>query len=411
MSRVFLRFPSAAARNAAAFALADRAASSALYLPRVDERLLLTELTPEEIGFARDEGLGVFNDVRFDHFGGPGFLDPRPDSGRYWDGPATGVAAPPAAPAKSLKDVLEHVRAPQAWTKSRGAGTTIAIIDTGVCASLAEFPVSKRSPVDLPTAYAGQHWHDPKGHGSMCATIAAGSSAHGGRYDGIAPEATVLAARTTLWAGDIYRIYDELVARLRTGEISTPLVISNSYGLYTCDPPATLPRDHPYMGIVEDAIDAGATVAFAAGNNHVDVCQNSPGDCQPNTIWAVNSHDRVLSVGTIDGDDRNDDPSSPHVNSSRGPGQWASAHPKPDCVAPTYGEVVWGCGYAAMDWWGTSGACPQVAGLAALLLSLQPSLTPAQVSQVIRDTCVGLDQAATCVGAGRIDCRAAVEAL
>ena len=101
-------------------------------------------------------------------------------------------------------------------------------------------------------------------------------------------------------------------------------------------------------------------------------------------LWAVNSHDKVLSVGTVNESNSNQDSSTPQPNSSRGPGQWANEFPKPDCVAPTYGEVAWGCGYRQMDWWGTSGACPQVAGLAALTLEVNPTLTPDQVYNIIR---------------------------
>src|SRR5262249_47500181 len=78
------------------------------------------------------------------------------------------------------------------------------------------------------------------------------------------------------------------------------------------------------------------------------------------------------------------------------------------CVAPTYGEVIWGSGYQVMEWWGTSGACPQVAGLAALLLSADPALKPAQVGDIIRKTCRGIQLPKTCAGAGLIDCEAAL---
>jgi subtilisin family serine protease len=64
-----------------------------------------------------------------------------------------------------------------------------------------------------------------------------------------------------------------------------------------------------------------------------------------------------------------------------------------------------------MPWWGTSGACPQVAGLAALLLAVSPGLSPAQVADLIRKTCRPLGASATCVGAGLIDCEAAVAAI
>ena len=180
-------------------------------------------------------------------------------------------------------------------------------------------------------------------------------------------------------------LYDNLITAKKNGDIPGPLVISNSYGLYQCSPSVDLPEDHPYLQIVLAAVDEGIPVVFAAGNNHHDVlCRHDPRSCSPTTIWAVNSHDRIISVGTVNENDSNRDPQTPHVNSSRGPGQWAQAHPKPDCVAPTYGEVVWGSAYRVMDWWGTSGACPQVAGLAALLLSKNPGLRPDKIADTIR---------------------------
>jgi hypothetical protein len=223
----------------------------------------------------------------------------------------------------------------------------------------------------------------------------------------VAPEALLLSARTTLQATDIYQLYDAMIDDKLNGKIG-PLVISNSYGLYTCVPPQVLPQDHPYLGIVREAVQNKIVVVFAAGNNHADVlCGNPPVACSPNTIWGVNSIDEVITVGTVNMRGRND--GLPHANSSRGPGQWSVRQDKPDVVAPTYGEIVWGNGYRDMEWWGTSGACPQVAGLAALILSARPALTPAQVADVIRSTARALPQERTCVGVGLIDCRAAVE--
>lgn len=358
----------------------------------------IAELTPEEASALAQSEVQVYEDFEFATFerGAP--------ARRYWDQPA-----PMAPDGPSLSDVLEHVRAPEAWEWTRGEGVTIAIVDTGICGDLDEFPDWKRHPLDLETAFHGAHWSDPRGHGSMCATIAAATDTAGGRFSGIAPDASVIAARTTLAATDIYSIYDELIAARQSGDISTPLVISNSYGLYRCSPLSGFQEDHPYLEIVLNAIDEGIPVVFAAGNNHYDVlCNHEPDECGPTSIWAVNSHERILSVGTVNADDSNQDPTTPHANSSRGPGQWAGALPKPDCVAPTYGTVVWSCEYRQMDWWGTSGACPQVAGLAALLLSSDPSLTPAEIGDIVRETSRPTGAPAECVGHGVIDCEAAV---
>jgi len=79
--------------------------------------------------------------------------------------------------------------------------------------------------------------------------------------------------------------------------------------------------------------------------------------------------------------------------------------------APTYGEVMWDCGYhTPNDGWGTSGAAPQAAGLAALLASLHPSSTPASLLDHIRATCDPHPTAPTCSGHGVINCARAVAA-
>jgi serine protease AprX len=407
MPRAFVKMPSGA--DAHTFVITQVTAGIGGPLPYQSKSLpevLTVNLPDQDLAALRASGAKVFADVEFEPLGPfrPAFVPPGATVG-----PMLGVA--PAAPVVGLNEVLEQIRAPQAWQTSRGAGVIVVIVDTGICGSLLEFPAAKRSPIDLPTAYSGQHWNDTKGHGSMCGAIAAGTRAAGGKFDGVAPDATVLSARTTLMSTDIFRIYDELVDRKQKGQLPGPVVISNSYGMYTCAPPQELAEDHPYLEAVRKAVQLNMPVIFAAGNNHWTVkCNHDPASCSPNTIWAVNSHDDVLSVGTVDRNESNRDTATTHPNSSRGPGQWAMNTRKPDCVAPTYGEVVWGCGYTTMDWWGTSGACPQVAGLAALMLSKNTSLTSQQVYDIIRSTCRPIAGAATCVGNGIIDCAAAVQA-
>lgn len=365
---------------------------------------LIGDFSEVEAQAVRNLGVELYEDFYFDCFTGPDSQSKSRTSGaKYWE--------MSSANARDLNDVMEQINAPSAWEVSRGRGVTIAVVDTGVCSTLPEIPQFKQSPIDLPTTYAGAHWKDEIGHGSMCAAIAGATVAEGGRYSGVAPGATIVAARTTLRATDIFQVYDELIDLTRSGLIDGPLVISNSFGSYSCSADVAFPDDHPFMEIVLAAVDAGIVVVFAAGNNHVDECGHDPSACSPNTIWGVNSHDRVISVGTVDENETNRDASTPHCNSSRGPGQWADEYPKPDCVAPTYGEVVWGCGYRRMDWWGTSGACPQVAGLAALLLELDRDLRPEQVADIVRSSCRDLSGPRACVGQGLIDCDAAVRLL
>jgi subtilisin family serine protease len=380
-------------------------------------QILIADLSDDQRYAAEQNGAKVYEDVQF--YPTAAAQNPFQLPGQdlaYWERAAArpsdlALMAPTAATwqTKTMTDVMAHVNAPKAWAKNaRGKGVTVGIVDTGVSSALKELPPGRRSAHSKSFAYTTGPWVDTVGHGSMCAAAAAAGTAAGGKYDGVAPDATILSARTNLLSTDIYKLYDWVLSKKKSGEIAGPLVMSNSYGMYVCSAPAGLPRDHPYRQIVLDAVAAGIVVVYAAGNNHAaGVCNHDPTKCSPNSIWGVNSIDEVLCVGTVNWDNRMD--TGEHGNSSRGPGQWAVVHKKPDFVAPTYGEVVWGSGYQVMEWWGTSGACPQVAGLAALILSIDPTLNPAQVGDIIRATCRDIGLPKACAGAGLIDCEAAID--
>lgn len=370
---------------------------------------IVAELEPNTANHLLQQGAVIYEDFQFKIFDDVLPADP---AAHYWRSmPSPMFDAGPPAQVANLSSVMQQINAPEAWKTTKGKGVTIAIVDTGIFGDVKEIEPSRRSALDFDgTTYHGKQWQDDVGHGSMCAAIAAGAKAQNGRYDGVAPEATVVCARSDLTATDVFLIYEELIAAKKSGAIPGPLVISNSFGLYQCTSDNILEANHPYLKQILAAIDAGIVVVFAAGNNHYNVkCNFDPTSDQPNTIWSVNSHDRVISVGTVDINGSNQTLPSPHVNSSRGPGEWAQEHKKPDVVAPTYGEVVWGDSYRVMDWWGTSGACPQVSGLAALMLSAKPDLTPKQVADIIRSTSRRLGGPANCVGSGMIDCGAALQ--
>ncbi|WP_255607758.1 S8 family serine peptidase [Ancylobacter sp. Lp-2] len=184
-----------------------------------------------------------------------------------------------------LGQVMQQIRAPQAWRHSRGRGVTIAVVDTGISDGLLEIGRRRRSPVNLALAHRATPWEDTMGHGSMCAAIAAGSSLTG-RYDGVAPEATVIAARCNLCSDDVLAVYDNLIEARDAGLIEGPVVATNSYGVRICQSPGYMPGDHPFMRAIEAAVARGIFVCFAAGNYHAGaLCQFQPDDCGPNSIW------------------------------------------------------------------------------------------------------------------------------
>lgn len=412
MPRYFIQFPNSNDRAEARRMLDVNVENYQPFYPMHNEsaqKLLIAELSDEERATAERNGCQVFEDFKFEPVDNkiqPRALNP------YKDAAGTNFTPLVSAPwqTKSVVDVMDHIDAPKAWKKARGKNVTIGIVDSGISSVMPEFPASKLSQHSKSYVYSSP-WNDSIGHGSMCACAAGATSSSGGKFDGVAPDSMLMSLRTSLYATDIYKLYEWVIMTKKADKFPGPVVLSNSYGSYVCSPPNSFPNTHPYYQIVKEAVRENIPVIFAAGNNHFDeLCNHDPTQCSPNSIWLVNSADEVMSVGTVNWNNKMD--TGKHANSSRGPGQWASAgSSKPDCVAPTYGEIVWGSSYTTMEWWGTSGACPQVAGLAALILSIDPSLTPSQVYDIIRKSCDSIGLPKNCAGSGIINCLSAVNAV
>lgn len=395
MPKYFLRFPEPRQKELFMKSL-SLAAAAETFESRHESRLLIRELSPEEAAIHSAAGVEVFEDIPF-----------KPtDAGP----PGPGDQLVPVN--ATLAQVVQQVRAPSVWPMTRGQGVTIVILDTGI-ADAPEFG-QRHSPLSFATDPAANPWDSNDGHGAMCASIAAGSVALGGRYDGIAPAAAILSARARTYdATEMYPAYERLMALRASGGLRGPVVLSNSFAVQVCLPPSQ-PADHPFFDIIRAAAAAGMAPIFAAGNWHsTGLCGWPPANCSPNTIWSANSLDEVLCVGAVDWNNTNQ--TLPHANSSRGPGQWASAFPKPDCVAPTYGEVLRYHAYQSQPWWGTSAASPVVVGLLALVysraLQIGRVINVPTAFDLIRQTCDPLSAPSPCVGRGLVDCLAAVAAV
>jgi serine protease AprX len=310
----------------------------------------------------------------------------------------------------SLNDVLNQISAPPAWKHSTGDEVTIAILDSGVDGSMPEFPVYKRKG-GICFCHRNGAWHDEVGHGTMAACVAAGTSALTDRYSGVAPHAKIFSCRSNYSLLDVQKLLDSLYKKLTSREIEAPLVINCSYGWKRCDAPSLL-ITHPMILLVKELVSMGVVMVCAAGNNHdPEVCPDfDPSADTPGSIWGINSLDEVICVGAVDWNDQNT--TGIHSHSSRGPGQFAKLSPKPDCVAPCYGFVLWGNQYLGLHWWGTSGASPLVAGLAGLVQSrTKGALQPAEVKEVILQGCRNVGNAPMRLGCGVIDCLATMKCL
>lgn len=305
----------------------------------------------------------------------------------------------------SLDDVLDAIDAPSAWAKSMGEGVAIAVVDTGIDGSRAEFPASKRVGHWEPLNAAP--WTDQHGHGTMCATIAAATKSEGGLFNGVAPKASVICCKTGFYDSELAAIYDYLLELAQTTNIR--IIATNSFGIQTGSPPVP-PEGSDFIPALDDALEAGITVVFSAGNYHEDA-GGQPTDCGPNSIWLHKGRADVITVATCDME------LNMWYYSSRGPGQYfgdQNTNPKPDVTAPTPrgGRILYGSSIRSLaNGWGTSGACPQVAGLAALLLGEKPDLSNGDLSKAILSGANSLPHNPTCSGAGLINCVRSIDMI
>ena len=195
-----------------------------------------------------------------------------------------------------------------------------------------------------------------------------------------------------------------------------PHVITNSWGYDADRPGTTIPNWlKPLELAVANAVASGIVVCFSAGNGHFGF----PG-----------SHPDVISVGGVHVNlpNLNDFEASSYASSFNS--TWYPGRASPDLCGLTGKLVNIGGGKAPSillpvqegaqldviepstgpgnDGWGlfsgTSAACPQIAGIVALMLEKNPALTPAQVKAKLkksaRDVTKGTTQHGATAAAG-----------
>lgn len=229
-----------------------------------------------------------------------------------------------------------------------GKGVDVYVVDSGILPTHVDF--GGRVAQGWSVVNDGTGVLDCNGHGTHVAGTAAGT-----KY-GVAKSATIIPVRVFDCSGggytsDVIKGLDWVKANHQAG---TPAVVNLSLG-----GSSSLAMDSAIKSTIAD----GITATVAAGNEAVDACGLSPA--------------RTPEAITVAATDRTDTQSS-----------FSNFGSCVDLYAPgsSITSAVHTSNTATAVYSGTSMATPHVAGAAAVILSRNPALTPAQVSAEILST-------------------------
>lgn len=266
---------------------------------------------------------------------------------------------------------------------------------------------------------------DDYGHGTHCAGIVCGDGTIG-NTTGVAPDATLMTVKTVSRGGG--GTPTQMVSGVEFAVEKGANILSMSLGFKK----SQISEADIVMlrRTFESVLASGVVVCAAAGNDgntwgapdnvdypaacpppylHPDQQVNAGGCTSVICVGSVDSYDNYVSTSscgpsTWQGTEFNDYPyDSEHIGLIR-----------PDVCAP--GELIYSLKHDENNKYkymsGTSQATPCVAGVIALMLEKNPSLTPAQICETLETTAKKLsDTKNNYTGSGRVDALAAVNSI
>ncbi len=305
--------------------------------------------------------------------------------------------------------INQHVDAESAWEITKGKDITIAVLDDGVDEAHEEFKGKIVAPRDtVQNVDDANPKHVADRHGTACAGVACASGKK--KAQGVAPEAKLMPIRL----GSIGSVSEAKAFKWAADNGAD--VISCSWG--PMDGSWWNPNDplHFSLSRIPDSAKAaidyaiekgrggkGCVITWAAGNGNEDV-----------KFDEYASYDKVIAVAACNDMGKrsvysdfgeavwccfpSNDFHMPEMNHSRPltPGIWTtdrSGNRGYNSGGFDAEHIVGDAdGKYTATFGGTSSACPGVAGIAALMLAVNPDLTYSQVKEVMKNSCDRIDE-------------------
>lgn len=304
--------------------------------------------------------------------------------------PTSPVADDPGDPIRAKEYWLDGARIRDAWQVTRGEGVTIAVIDTGV----GKPPVTFDGAVKDGTDVSGSGTADgrtPVGvrdpnHGTWVASLAAGrGNPDGTGLIGVAPEADLLSISISFGAAGSVPFTKQIAEAMRWSVDHGADIINLSLTTNT------LSWDKSWDDAFLYAFEHDVVVVVAAGNRGSGT----------SIVGAPATIPGVLTVGGVD-----QTGTASRAASTQGITLGV--------MAPSESLIGMSADGTVVNWDGTSGAAPIVAGAAALVRAAHPDLDAANVINRLIKTAIPVPEMRSTpdvlYGYGLLDADAAVTA-
>jgi type VII secretion-associated serine protease mycosin len=280
------------------------------------------------------------------------------------------------APAASAQGVAQQVRTaempelreidvPAAWRVSKGSGVTVAVLDTGTDAGAPDLTGSVTTGPDYTRGADPPGYQPPHLHGTYIASLIAGHGSGPGRTGGVigvAPEAKVLAVRVILDDQEPgFAVYNENSSFEEAIPDGIRYAVRHGASVINMS-----------LGSTNPTRDMREAISYAVARNVVVVASAGNDGTTGGGFTAYSypaSFTGVISVGA--------------VGASGKRASFSDRNASVVISAPGVNIVGAGPGGQYLSGSGTSPASAFVAGVAALIRSAYPKLSPALVTQAL----------------------------